>query len=205
MTIKLYSWPQSSGSRVAWALEELGLPYEYVALDRKRGDHRAPSFLAVNPHGKVPALSDDGQSVFESGAILIHLGEKHGVDKGLWPRGGQSRADALSWTMWAMTELGSYLLQYMYHGLDTPVSYKPEDRSKAAAEFSRSQFVRCLDTLESRLAGREYLLGGFSLADIACASWLQFATAFGVALSGHPRTRAWFERCTQRPALAKAR
>ena len=205
MTIKLYSWPQSSGTRVAWALEELGLGYEYVALDPKRGDHRAPPYLAISPHGKVPALSDDGQTVFESGAILIYLGENYGVEKGLWPAGGQTRADALSWTVWSMTELGSYMLQYMYHGLDTPVSYKPADRSKAAAEYSQSQFVRSLDALESRLGGREYLLGAFSLADIACASWLMFGTAFGIALAGHPRTAAWFERCRQRPALARAR
>jgi glutathione S-transferase len=205
MTIKLYSWPQSSGTRVAWALEELGLGYEYVALDPKRGDHRAPSYLAIGPHGKVPALSDDRQTVFESGAILIYLGENYGVEQGLWPAGGQTRADALSWTVWAMTELGSYMLQYMYHGLDTPVSYKAADRSKAAAEYSQSQFVRSLDTLESKLGGREYLLGAFSLPDIACASWLMFGTAFGIALAGHPRTAAWLERCRQRPALARAR
>jgi len=205
MTIKLYSWPQSSGTRIAWALEELGLPYEYVALDPKRGEHRAPGYLAINPHGKVPGLTDGEEKFFESAAILLHLGEKYGVEKGLWPKGGQARADALSWTVWAMNELGSYLLQYLYHGLDTPVSYKPEDRSKAAAEYSHSQLVRCLDTLEARLDGRDYLLGAFSLVDIACASWLRFGTAFGVALTGHPRTLAWLARCGQRQALARAR
>lgn len=206
MTIKLYSWPQSSGTRVSWALEELGLACEYIQLDGKKGEHRTPQYLAINPQGKVPALVDGEQTLFESGAILLHLGEKYGVGKNLWPAaGGQARADALSWTVWAMTELGSYLLGWLYHGLDTPVSFKPEDRSKAAAEYSRSQFVRCLDALQARLDGREYLLGGFSLVDLACASWLQFGTAMGVKLDTHPGVVAWLERCSRRPACARAR
>ena len=69
MTIKLYSWPMSSGTRIAWALEELALPYDYVHLDAKKQEHRSPEMLAVNPHGKVPALDDGGLKLFESGAI----------------------------------------------------------------------------------------------------------------------------------------
>jgi glutathione S-transferase len=206
LTIRLYSWPRSSGTRVAWALEELGVPYEYIEVDAKQREHRSARYLAINPQGKVPALVDGEQTFFESGAILLHLGEKYGVDRKLWPTGaGQARADALSWTVWAMTELGSYLLQWLYHGLDTPISFKPEDRSKAAAEYSRSQFVRCLDALQTRLDGREHLLGDFSLVDVACASWLQLGTALGVKLDAHPGVAAWVQRCSQRPALVRAR
>lgn len=67
MTIKLYSWPRSSGTRVAWALEELGVPYEYIKLDPKKQEHRSPEYLALNPHGKVPALVD-GSQIFSSPA-----------------------------------------------------------------------------------------------------------------------------------------
>ena len=206
MTIKLYSWPRSSGTRIAWALEELAVRYDYIELNAQQLEHRSARYLAVHPLGKVPALVDGEQTFFESGAILLHLGDKYGAAGQLWPTGaGQSRADALSWTVWAMTELGAYLLQWMYHGLDTPVSFKPADRSKAAAEYSRSQFVRCVDALETRLDGREHLLGHFSLVDIACASWLQFGTMLGAPLDGHPRVAAWLARCSQRPALARAR
>jgi glutathione S-transferase len=206
MAIKLYSWPRSSGTRVAWALEELGVPYEYVELDAKKQEHRAPKYLAVNPHGKVPALSDGDQTFFESGAILLHLGNKYGVEKKLWPAaGGQARADALCWTVWANTELGSYMMQYLYHGLDTPVSYKPEDRSKAAADYSLSQFNRCLDALEARLDGRDYLLGAFSLVDVACASWLGLGSMLGAQFDRHPKVAAWNKRCGERPALTRAR
>lgn len=206
MTIRLHSWPRSSGTRVAWALEELGVRYEYIEVNAQQLEHRSPHYLAINPQGKVPALIDGDQTYFESVAILLHLGDKYGTEKQLWPTGGgQARADALSWTVWGTTELGSHLLQWMYHGLDTPVSFEPTDRSKAAAEYSRSQFVRCLDALHTRLDGREHLLGAFSLVDIACVSWLQFGGKLGVALDGHPRVATWLARCSQRPALARAR
>jgi len=206
MAIQLHSWPQSSGTRVAWALEELGVAYEYVAVDGKAGEHRTPKYLAINPQGKVPALVDGDRKFFESGAILVHLGETYGSSKGLWPSGGgQARADALSWTVWAMTELMAHMLQTMYHGLDTPFSYKPEDRSKAAAEYERSELARCLGALETRLDGREYLLGTFSLVDVACASALMYGTRFGIAVDAHPRVATWLARCSARPALARAR
>ena len=205
MTIKLYSWPRSSGTRVAWALEELGLPYEYVTLDPKKQEHRSAEYLALNPHGKVPALVDGGQVFFESGAILLHLGTRYGVEKNLWPAGGgQLRADAVSWTVWAVAELGPYMMQYLYHGLDTPVSYKKEDRSKAAGDYSLMQFNRQLDVLEARLGSREYLLGAFSLVDVAAASWLALGTMLGLKLEGHPRVAGWCKRCAERPAMKRA-
>ena len=206
MTIEFYSWPRSSGTRVAWALEELAVPYKYVEVDRERKEHLSPKYLGVNPHGKVPARVDGDQRFFESGAILLHLGEEYGVEKKLWPAaGGQAHADALCWTVWAMTELAAYMMQYLYHGLDTPISYRPEDRSKASAEYNRSQLNRLLDSLEARLRDRDHLLGAFSLADVAAASVLALGTKFGLGLERHPRTAAWCKRCTERPAFKRAR
>ena len=207
MTIKLYSWPMSSGTRIAWALEELALPYQYVPLDAKKQEHRSPEMLAVNPHGKVPSLDDGGLRLFESGAILLYLGNRYGAAKGLWPepKGQQALADAVCWTVWAMTEIGSYMMQYLYHGLDSPVSYKPEDRSKAAAAYNRAQLDRLLDALETRLEGRDYLMGAFSLVDVATASWLLLGTQLGLTLDRHPRVAAWCNRCAERPAFKRAR
>ena len=207
MTIKLYSWPMSSGTRIAWALEELALPYQYVPLDAKKQEHRSPEMLAVNPHGKVPSLTDGGLKLFESGAILLYLGNRYGAAKGLWPepKGQQALADAVCWTVWAMTEIGSYMMQYLYHGLDSPVSYKPEDRSKAAAAYNRAQFDQLLDALETRLEGRDYLMGDFSLVDVATASWLLLGTQLGLPLDGRLQVVAWCKRCAERPAFKRAR
>ena len=205
MTIKLYSWPMSSGTRIAWALEELALPYQYVLLDRTKQEHRSGDMLAVNPHGKVPALVDGDLRLFESGAILLYLGSRYGTAKDLWPASTeQTQADAVCWTVWAMTELGNYMMQFVYHGLDSPVSYKAEDRSKASAAYNRAQLDRLLDALESRLADRDYLMGGFSLVDIAAASWLLLGTQLGLSLESHPRVAAWCKRCAERPALKRA-
>ncbi len=206
MTIKLYSWPMSSGTRIAWALEELALPYQYVPLDAKKQEHRSPEMLAVNPHGKVPALADGELKLFESGAILLYLGNRYGAAKGLWPEPkGQAHADAVCWTVWAMTEIGTYMMQYLYHGLDSPVSYKPEDRSKAAAAYNRAQLDRLLDALETRLDGRDYLMGEFTLVDVATASWLLLGTQLGLPFDGRPRVAAWCKRCAERPAFRRAR
>jgi len=206
MTIKLYSWPMSSGTRISWALEELALPYEYVPLDRGKQEHRSAEMLAVNPHGKIPALVDGELKLFESGAILLYLGNRYGAAKGLWPAsGGQALADAVCWSVWAMTEMGNYMMQFLYHGLDSPVSYKTEDRSTAAAAYNRAQLERLLDALEARLEGRDHLMGRFSLVDVAAASWLLLGRQLGLPLEGRPRVAAWCKRCAERPAFKRAR
>ena len=207
MAVELYSSPRSSGTRISWALEELGVAYRYVEVDLKKKEQLAPAFLEINPHGRVPALVDGDQRFFESAAILLHLGFKYGVDKGLWPAAGTaSRADALCWTVWSTTELGAYMMQYLYHGMDTPVSYKPEDRSAACAAYNKSQLDRCLAALEQRLEGRDYILGpDFSLVDLANASALAFGLMCGLKLDGYPRAADWVKRCTGRAARERAR
>ena len=138
----------------------------------------------------MPGLSDGDLTFFESGAIVLYLGDKYGVEKQLWPgSAGQARADAVCWTVWAMTELGNYMMQYLYHGLDTPFSYKPEDRSKACAEYNRSEFTRGLDALQARLQNREYLefyyQGRYTIVEMVAGPFLD--AAFEIREAGrHP-------------------
>jgi glutathione S-transferase len=203
MAIRLYSWPASSGSRVQWALEELGVTYEYVELDRAKGEHKAPAYLALNPNGKVPALIDDGVSYFESLAIVVHLGERYGIERGMWPAGGQERADALGWCVWTMTELYVYMRDHIYHGRTTPMSYKPEQQSKAAGEFDLSVTNKNLAMLDARLADREYVLGSFTLVDVMVGSVIRFGARMGISLADAPRVQAYLERLEKRPAVAR--
>ena len=203
MTIHFYSWPQSSGSGVHWALEELGLAYEYVRLSRTKGEQRSAEYLAINPNGKVPALVDGEECYFESLAILLHLAERYGAMKGLWPAAGKQRAEALSWTTWSTTELMPFMLQYIYHGLDAPMSFDPPDRSKTAAEYSLASSSLHLDMLEDRLRDRQFVMGTFSLADIPIATALGFGIAQGVPLNERPAVRAWLDRCSGRPMRAR--
>jgi glutathione S-transferase len=206
MSIRLYGWPRSTASRVHWALEELGLGYEFVTLDQAKGENRTPAYLAVSPTGKVPGLVDGGQAYFESVAILLHLGETYGVERGLWPAAvaTAARAEALCWTVWGTTELKTYLMQWLYHGVDTPVSYAPADRSKATADYNHGQYQRLLDALDARLAGRDYILGAsFSLADIPAASGLLVGLDLGGSVEGRKSVAAWLDRCRARPAFAR--
>jgi len=204
MSIRLYGMPNSTAGRVRWALEELGASYEYVELDRAKGQTTTPEYLAINPTGKVPGLVDGAQPYFESAAIILHLGETYGRERGLWPAPGPAHAEALCWTVWSTTELHAYMMQWLYHGVDTPVSYAPADRSRATAAYNHGQFLRNLDALEARLVGREYLLGAaFSLADIPGAASLLTGLALGGALEGRSNVAAWLERCRARPAFRR--
>lgn len=205
MAIRFYSWPRSSGFGAHWALEELGLAYEYVRLDREKGEHRSAEYLAINPNGKIPALVDGDERYFESLAILLHLAERYGAAKGLWPGGGSQWAEALSWTVWSATELMSFMLQYIYHGLDSPMSFDSPDRSRAAAEYSFANSTWHFDMLESRLRDRQFVLGTtFSLADVPIAAALGFGVMAGVPLGQRPALRAWLDHCNGRPARARA-
>ena len=204
MSIRLYGWPRSTTARVHWALEELGVNYEYVELDRKKGENRAPEYLAINPTGKVPGFVDGGQAYFESVAIILHLGETYGRERGLWPASGGAHAEALCWTVWSTTELHIYMMQWLYHGLDTMVSYAPADRSKATADYNHGQYLRMLDALEARLTGRDYLMGAsFSLADVPAAAALLTGIDLGGSVEGRKNVEAWLARCRARPALAR--
>src|SRR2546430_300796 len=100
MSLKFYYSPMSSATRIHWALEELGVPYEKVKLDLTAGDQKKPEYLALNPNGKVPLVVDDGTVIFESLAILLHLGERYGVEKDLFPSAWAPRAEVFKWMAW---------------------------------------------------------------------------------------------------------
>src|SRR5215475_4977513 len=114
MSLTFYYSPMTSATRIHWALEELGIPYEKVKLDLKAGAQRKPEFLKLNPNGKVPTIVDDGVPMFESAAILIHLGDKYGVAKKLWPAPGTpDHMRALAWTVWSTVTLGAHIFRIM--------------------------------------------------------------------------------------------
>src|SRR5471032_2491208 len=108
--IEIHYWPTPNGHKVTIACEEMGLPYEIVPVNIGRGDQFAPEFLAISPNNRMPAITDpDGPggapiSIFESGAILIYLGEKTGK---FWPKGDlRAQVPVLEWLMWQMGGFG---------------------------------------------------------------------------------------------------
>lgn len=200
MGIVFYYSPMSSSTRVQWALEELGVPYDRVRVDLSAGEQRKPEFLAVNPNGKVPAMVVDGRPLFESLAMLLYLGEVYGVDKGLFPPAGAARLEAFKWMAWSSVSLTEPIVRLFRNTADR---FPAEQRNAAAAEAARAEVGGLVQILEQHLGSRPFLLGdAFSLADCAVTAVVLFAARLGIALP--PAVAAWSGRCTARPAFARA-
>jgi glutathione S-transferase len=177
--------------RVRWALEEAGLPYRVESTPF--GDRKAEHFVH-QPFGQVPWLSDGDLSIFESGAILLHLGERSDA---LLPTDPRRRSEALEWLFAAlnsveMASLPWALLQFSGETDDSPAGR----RLDAFLELR-------LQRMEPVLAGCEWLAGGFSVADILMADVLRLVERFD-GLAEYPACRDYVARPTARPAFAKA-
>ncbi|MDI1442849.1 glutathione S-transferase family protein [Polyangium sp. 6x1] len=203
MAITFYFSPYSSAVRIHWALEELGIPYDGVRVDLKAGDQKKPDFLKLNPNGKVPTIVDDGVPYFESAAINIHLGQKYGVEKGLWPKAGtHAHGRAMSWTVWAAASLLNAGTRVMYN---TSKEIPDDQKNAAQAESARKEFEGLLGLLDAELADKPYLTGDtFTLADAVIAAdlwWYQMVIVSD--LSPWPKLGAWVGRCMERPAFKR--
>lgn len=204
--LKFYYSPRSSATRCSIALEELGLPVEKVHIHLDKGDQKKPEFLAINPNGKVPALVDGDTRVFESVAILIYLGSRYGVEKGLWPKAGTpEEGDALSWTIWGNTEMAIPLFDVIMHGTDIPWAHPKEHRSVYVADKARARWVECAAILDKKLEGRDFILGkNYTLADTALGSVAGMGKMFANLPLDGKNVSAWVQRIQSRPSFGKA-
>ncbi len=178
--------------RIRWALEEAGLPYTVESTPFK---NRNPAHFAHQPFGQVPWLTDDGLSIFESGAILLHLGERS--DK-LMPKDARGMSDSKEWLFAGlnsveMASLPWALCMFSGQGSDNPIFQQFESFLK----------VSRLPHLEKVLAAREWLAGPFTIADIVMADALRLVNRFE-GLKEFPQAQAYIARATARPAFQKA-
>lgn len=197
MIIHTYDWvpPWPRGHvrdiRACWALEEAGLPYEVRGVPFK---DRGAEHFAHQPFGQVPWLVDGELSIFESGAMLLHIGERSEL---LLPKDPQGRATVIEWLFAAlnsveMASLPWSLLQFTGDTTETPFR-------KQLTDFLTLRLQR----MEPVLAAREWLAGTFSIADIAMADVLRLTDRLG-GLADYPACRAYVARATARPAFVKA-
>lgn len=204
MSITFYYSPQSNATRVRWSLMELGVPHEIVRLDLRAGDQKKPDFLALNPNGKVPTIVLDGTPMFESVAIQLALGERYGVEKGLWPAlGSPEHLTAMTWLIWGQVTLGGTLFKYLQN---TSEWIPAELHHAKQAEQAMEELRKLLGILDGRLAGRQYLTGDrFTLADLDLASVLGWGLMVAkVDISGLANVQGWLSRCNERPAAKAA-
>jgi glutathione S-transferase len=177
--------------RVRWALEEAGLPYrvESTPFDARNAEH-----FSHQPFGQVPWLTDGDISIFESGAILLHLGERSDA---LMPADPHGRSDAKEWLFAALNSVEAASLPWSIFVFSGDTAETPG--RKQLDEFLK---VR-LEHMEAVLAGREWLAGTFSVADILMADVLRLVDRFN-GLSKYPASRNYVARATVRPAFVKA-
>jgi glutathione S-transferase len=197
--MRLYYVPRTRASRPRWVLEELGIPYELVRLDPARGETRSPEHLARQPLGHVPVLEDGDRRVFESGAICLHLADRH-PEKGLLPPpGSHERALVYQWVLFAATELEPPLSTL------SAEARKPEgQRDAAVVADARARFQKAAAVLEPVLSGHSFLLGeAFSVADVFVGSVLAWGRSVR-ALEGLPAVEAYLARLRHRPAFQRA-
>lgn len=177
--------------RIRWALEEARLPYRVasVPFEGRDADH-----LAHQPFGQVPWLTDGDITIFESGAILLHLG---GLSEALLPSDPRRRSEAVEWLFAALNSVEMASLPWALFKF-----WGEGEGNSAVKRFDDFVALR-LDRMEPVLADREWLAGGFSIADMMMADVLRLIDRFD-GLAKHPACRSYTERATARPAFVKA-
>jgi glutathione S-transferase len=177
--------------RVRWALEEAGLPYRVQSTPFR---DRKPEHFAHQPFGQVPWLTDGDLSIFESGAILLHLGERS--DK-LMPSDRRGRNEAKEWLFAALASVEAASQPWSFF------KFSGDTEETAIRKFFDSFLESRLKHMEEVLTGREWLVGTFSVADILMSDVLRLVDRFD-GLADYPACRAYVARATARPAFVKA-
>jgi GST-like protein len=200
--IDLYYWPTPNGHKVTMFLEETGLPHRIVPVDIGKGEQFKPEFLAISPNNRMPAIVDHQPlgggtplSVFESGAILLYLADK---SEQFIPADLRGRTAVIEWLFWQVGGLGPMAGQNHHFS-----RYAPE-RIAYATERYVKETNRLYGVLNKRLAGRAFIAGEYSIADMAAYPWIVPYEAQGQNLDDFPDLKRWFETIKARPATIRA-
>jgi len=201
--IELHTWNTPNGRKISVALEEMGLRYTVFPIDISKGQQFDPAFLAFSPNNRIPAIIDpdgpggDRISVFESGAILLYLGEKTGR---FLPRDLRERVPVLEWLMWQMGGFGPMPGQ-VHHFLQQP---EGEAKSYGVKRYG-DETRRLYGVLDRRLQGRDFVAtsGEPSVADFAILGWAWRHERHQVDLAGFPAVSRWYAMMMERPATKR--
>jgi GST-like protein len=193
--LQVYTWTTPNGIKPLILLEELGIEYALHWVNIGKGEQHQPDFVRINPNAKIPALVDDGVSIFESGAILVHLAEKHGR---FLPASGQARSDALSWLFFQVGGIGPMFGQ-LGHFLHA------SEKVPYAIDRYRKESERLFTVLDTRLGEVDYLAGAYGIADIATFGWAGGMERLNIDAQPYPNVSKWLARVGERPAVQRAR
>jgi GST-like protein len=188
--------------KVALLLEELGLPYEALPVDTRKGEQHSPAFKAVNPNAKVPAIEDDGVVMFDSNAILLWLADKHGRFVARDPASTE-RAQTLTWLMFIASGIGPYSGQAVHFRTAAP---EPREYALNRYDFEAHRHWQILD---ERLADRTWLVGqDYGIVDMAFWGWARLVPFVlglepAAAWARYPNVKRLLDTINARPAAAR--
>lgn len=198
ITVSAFRWVpdfaqgQVRDLRVRWALEEVGLPYQSRLLGQ--GDQDTAEYRALQPFGQVPIYQEDGHTLFESGAIVLHIGEKSTV---LLPADVKARARATQWLIAALNSVEPFVMNVA----QVEVFYADEEWAKLRKPGARAFAARRIEAVGKALGDKPYLDGDrFTAGDLLMSSVLRIDGS----LVTQPNLKAYVERCTARPAFKRA-
>ena len=198
--MKLYFARQTRAIRVAWLLEEMGLPYEIEMLKLGGQDMRGNDYRAIHPMGRVPVLEDGDVRIFESGAIIEYLLTRYDA-KGLRP--AVESSDYPAYLQWLHYCEGMIMPQVNILTVET-IFLPPERRNEVNVKRATKLLGQSLLPVEAHLDGRDFLAGDFSGADIMIGSAVISARRSQIDFDSLPNLRAYAERLSQRPAFQEA-
>lgn len=194
--IDLYTWTTPNGRKVSILLEELGVPYNVHPINIGQGDQKTPEFLKIGPNNKIPVIVDHdaGVSLMESGAIMWYLAEKYGK---FLPQDPTAKIKVMEWLMWQMGGLGPMAGQSHHY-----LHFNPGKAEYAEQRFS-DEVKRLYSVLNTQLEGQDYIVGDYSIADMACWPWVSRYEWQHIDLADYPNVRAWYQRLLAREAVQK--
>jgi glutathione S-transferase/GST-like protein len=204
--IQFYYWPTPNGWKISIALEEMELPYEMHPVNIGAGEQFGPDFLAISPNNRMPAIVDpeatDGLpiSVFESGAILQYLSRKSGKFFGSNER---ARVDVGQWLFWQMGGLGPMAGQAHHFRQYAPAIASDQRMLAYGVARYTNEVARLYGVLNTRLKGREFVAGEYTIADMAIWPWVVPHRNQGIDLDSYPDVKAWYERVGRREAVQR--
>lgn len=192
----LYTWSTPNGRKISIMLEELAVPYIVHPVNIDKGEQFTPEFMKLSPNQKIPAIIDRDKnlSIFESGAILMYLADKHG---GFFPAGGEMRLRTIEWLMWQMSAVGPFLGRAHYFLKNNP------GKAPFAEAWFAKEAQRIYGVLNRQLDGRSFITGEYSIADIACFPWIARHSWHRVDLNDYSEVKDWYLRIASRPAVIK--
>lgn len=200
--MSLTAWGRLSSinvQKVMWALDEIGLAYQHVPAGGPFGLLDTDAFLAMNPHGWVPVIDDDGTVVWESGAILRYLTAAYSQDV-LWPADPRQRARADQWMEWNQTTLQPHLMGFFWGWYRTPEDRRDDTRNAQLLAATADDLFK----LDALLANRPYVAGDhLTMGDLPSGTLLYRWFEMDIERPALPHVEAWYARLRARPAYAR--